>query len=365
MPRSEAYKMGMKNKNKTRWVLLGLMIAGAVVVLLLWAFYFNKPKTQNRANDSSIYQLEYTVRRSSVADYLEIVGTVDAPIYQVVSSVSGALKTFDIQVGDRVSKDATIAVLDDIQYRLNYLEAKVDYENALYDSPISLEQKQLQFLIAERNLKNATVRSPVSGIITEVSAREGANISQNGAICTIVEDDALFVQGFLDEVDIQKVRTSQKVLFEFKSFGLTYEGKIARISQIANSESGIVVIPAEFSFNDDPRKKGIIPGLTCTVKIVLLEKSDALFIPTNALKRDQKGTYVLVKGEKEGETLPTYIKTGVSTTNSVEVLEGLQEGQKVIIAPSSAVLNTFSPQTQQGGGLNLNMIGGLGIPGGR
>ncbi|HQC37227.1 MAG TPA: hypothetical protein PLF98_02860, partial [Thermotogota bacterium] len=81
--------MEMKNKNKTRWVLLGLMIAGAVVALLLWAFYFNKPKTQNRANDSSIYQLEYTVRRSSVADYLEIVGTVDAPIYQVVSSVSG------------------------------------------------------------------------------------------------------------------------------------------------------------------------------------------------------------------------------------------------------------------------------------
>jgi len=357
--------MGVQKRHKRGRILLFLLIAIVAAFILVWFVFFNKPSGRNQANASSIFQLEYTVRRSSVADYLEIVGTVDAPVYQVVSSVSGALKILDIQEGDRVSKDATVAVLDDIQYRLNYLEARVDYENALYDSPLSLEQKQLQFIIAERNLKNTTVRSPVAGIVTEVSAREGANVSQNGAICTIVEDDALFVQGFLDEVDIQKVRAGQKVLFEFKSFGLTYEGKIARISKIANSESGIVVIPAVFSFNDDPRKKGIIPGLTCTVKIVLLEKSDALFIPTNALKRDQKGTYVLVKGEKEGETLPTYIKTGVSTTNSVEVLEGLQEGQKVIIAPSSAVLNTFSPQTQQGGGLNLNMIGGLGIPGGR
>jgi multidrug efflux pump subunit AcrA (membrane-fusion protein) len=163
----------------------------------------------------------------------------------------------------------------------------------------------------------------------------------------------------LDEVDLQKVRVGQKVLFEFSSFGLEFEGKVEKISKVANSESGIVVIPTEFSFIVDPRSKGIITGLTCDVKIVLMEKADALFIPINAVKRDQKGTYVLVKGEKEGETVPVYIKTGASSSNTIEVTEGLQEGQKIVITPSAAVLNTFSTQGQQGG-LDLGMMGGGG-----
>jgi multidrug efflux pump subunit AcrA (membrane-fusion protein) len=351
----------MAKKKNIRKIIIRLSIIAAILIgiFVVWNVFFNKPATVRQNSAAAMFQLEYTVKKSSLADYLEIIGTVDAPVYDVVSLVSGVVNSLPIEEGDRVTKDATLAMVDDLQYRLNYLEAKVDYENAIYETASTQEQTLLQFRIAEKNLAHTVIKSPAAGIISEVAIKEGDSVGQSGSVCTLVQDDEIFVQGYLDEVDLQKVRVGQKVLFEFSSFGLEFEGKVEKISKVANSESGIVVIPTEFSFNTDPRSKGIITGLTCDVKIVLMEKANALFVPINAVKKDQKGTYVLVKGEKEGETVPVYIKTGASSSNTIEVTEGLQEGQKIVITPSAAVLNTFSTQSQQGG-LDLGMMGGGG-----
>lgn len=356
----------MKEKKKRTKIYLWILVLAAIVgcSFMAWKFIFTK-KPEVATDDAAKFQLEYTIKKSNLSDYLEIVGNVEAPIYEIRSLVSGIAKTVDVQNGVRVTKGATLASIEDLEYRLSYLKAKGDYENSLYEITMQQQQMLIQYEIAQQNLTETVILSPVSGVVADLAVKVRSSIGQNGIICSLVEDEQMYVNGFLDEVDLQKVKEGQKVIFEFTSFNLQLEGKVGEISKTANTTSGIVVIPVEFNFLNDPRQKGIIPGLSCTVRIVLLEKANAIAIPTNAVSRDQTGSYVQVKGEKEGDIQKVYVKTGVTSANSVEVTEGLSVGQKIIISASSAVLSRFSTQ-EQGGQTGLNFgMGGFPSGGGR
>ncbi|MFP4462015.1 MAG: hypothetical protein ACLFQE_07445, partial [Thermotogota bacterium] len=115
---------------------------------------------------------------------------------------------------------------------------------------------------------------------------------------------------------------------------------VNEISRIAETSSGIVVIPIKFSFNNLPLDKGVIPGLTCSVNILLMENTDVIVVPALAVKDDENGSYVFVKrqtsenqsakrNDEPGEK--RYIEIGQMTKNYLEVINGLVEGEIVII----------------------------------
>lgn len=350
-----------EKKSKRKRIIIIIIVA---VLIALGIFVTNRITTRMRIvddsaqNAASSFELEYTVRKMDIGDYFEIVGNVQAPVTEVKSFVSGRVTQLYCEEGDSISKGATIASVDDLEYRLNYLKAKSDYENALYDASKMIEQKEIQLEIAKRNLEYTVITSPVSGLIETISVAEMANVNSNGAVCSIVEDASMNVTGYIDEVDLKKIKEGQKVVFNFIPLGITAVGKVDKIGKVANSTGGLVVIPVEFSFNEDPREKGIIPGLSCNVQIVLMEKPGAVVIPINALRRDEEGAFVYVRSEKnDGGNEKLRVETGSMTDNMVEITDGLTEGQKIVITPSNDVLNTFSS------GANSLRIGNMGNTG--
>src|SRR6056297_1331024 len=273
-----------------------------VIIIIIILLFLVMRIRANRANAKQEalpnIKMEYTVKRTDIGDSLEIMGTVNAPERTVYGKISGEIEHLLIEENQTIEKEATLAVIDSTQYKLNYLQAKTAYENSLGGAPKTVEERLLSLQIAEQNLQNTVIQSPVSGFIKNIPVHEGDQISPNSVMCTIVEDQNMYVESSIDEVDLKKVKTGQRVQFVFEPLdGLKINGQVREISPIAQSSSGIVVIPIEFSFNEIPKDKGVIPGLTCSVNILLMERTNIIVVPVLAVMEDEKGSYCYVKGE--------------------------------------------------------------------
>ncbi|MEA1885275.1 MAG: efflux RND transporter periplasmic adaptor subunit [Thermotogota bacterium] len=331
----------MKKRTKG-FVWLIIIIAIIVFIFLAWRIRVNRANTQQEILPN--INMEYTVSRKDIGDSLEVMGTVNAPERTVYGKISGEIKYLFVEENQTIEKDATIAVIDSTQYTLNYLQAKTAYENSLGGAPKTVEERQLSLQIAEENLQHTVIKSPVNGFIKAAPVHEGDQISPNSVICTIVEDHNMYVESSIDEVDLKKVKVGQRVQFVFEPLDLLkVNGQVREISPIAQTSSGIVVIPIEFSFNELPKNKGVIPGLTCSVNILLMERMNIIVVPVLAVKEDEKGSYCFVKQENTSNETnkknqspgeKRYIQIGQITENYVEVVDGLKEGEIVIIQPN-------------------------------
>lgn len=333
----------MKKRNKT---IIWIIVIAVVVVGGLYLLRMRQEQAAAQANQLPDITMEYTVRRSDIGDYLEVMGTVDAPERKVYGRISGEINAFFIEENDEITEGATLAIIDSTEYELKALQAQTAYDNAVGGAPKTVEEKKLSLDIALEDLENTVITSPVSGFIYSTTLKENDLISANTVICTIVEDDKMYVEASVDEVDLTKIKVGQKVQFLFESLGnLKLNGEISEISPIADTSGGIVVIPVEFSFDNSPKGTGVIPGLTCSANILLMSNTDVITVPVLAVSRDKDGSYVMVDNGKEtvsedGKTTTRgekrYITIGETTDQLMEVVDGLEEGEVILIQPDVA-----------------------------
>lgn len=325
---------------KKRW--LWLIIVAAIIVVLILIFFRNK--NQNSSNQQSTnslpqFFLEYKVKRSELGDYLEVTGNVEADIISISSKVAGEIVEIFVTEGQQVKKGEPVAKIDDLSYRKSYLEALSNYESSLNSSERLKELRKLELEIAKKNLENATITTPTDGIIDEVNVKIGDIVGQGTVIATLIDENSLCVKAWIDEVDLKKVKENSDVVVEFEQLGINLNGKINRISPSAVSSGGIVSIPIEITLEGNPWEKGVIPNLTCNVKILLMSKKNVIVIPRNGLSNDENGYYVMVKNGNTTEK--RYIETGEMTEDVVEVVSGLNEGETILIQPNRERLREF------------------------
>ena len=95
-------------------------------------------------------------------------------------------------------------------------------------------------------------------------------------------------------------------------------------------------------------------GLTVTVSIMIQERNDVLLVPNGAITR--RGSESMVKVSKGGVIEERAITTGINNWQYTEVINGLSEGEQVVVPKST----TTTPTTQQQGGMRIPGMGGFG-----
>lgn len=325
---------------KKRW----LWFIIAIVVIATLALIFFKNRKQNSLNQQQTgsfpqFFLEYKVQRSELGDYFEVTGTVEADNIDISSKVSGEITEIFVKEGQRIKKGDPIAKIDDLSYRKSYLEALSNYESSLNSSERLRELRKLELEIAKKNLDNTIITAPTDGIIDEVNVKIGDIVGQGTVIVTLIDENSLCVKAWIDEVDLKKVKENSDVVVEFEQLGVSFNGKISRISPSAVSSGGVVSIPIEITLEGNPWEKGVIPNLTCNVKVLLMNKKNVIVIPKNGLSTDKNGYYVTVKNRNITEK--RYIEVGEITENVVEVVKGLNEGETILIQPNRERLRQF------------------------
>jgi HlyD family secretion protein len=187
---------------------------------------------------------------------------------------------------------------------------------------------------------NATIRAPIRGTVLSRDVEIGSPVSSIlnlGANATLVmtlgDIDRVFVRGKVDEADIGRVRLGQQARIRVETFkDKVFNGRVTQISPMGVEKDNVTNFEVRVSI-DNPGKE-LRANMTANAEIVLEEHPNALIVPESAVTYDaQKNAFVDVAapGAKTGKKRVS-VKVGVSNGTKIQILDGLQPGDKVITA---------------------------------
>lgn len=209
---------------------------------------------------------------------------------------------------------------------------------------------------AERLLGDATVTAPMSGVVLQRFVSEGSVIlsglstfSQGEIIMSIGDVSKMKLMALVDEGDIGKVKIGQKALIEVDAYpNEKFEGIVTRISPQGISGQSVMTsfgVQIEIE-NKDGRLKS---GFTADVEIIVDEVTDVLLVPFPAVLEKDEKFYVFVVDNKD-MIEEREVKLGRTNYEYYEVLENLNEGEKVITKGRPNKLRSEKKNTKENGG---------------
>jgi HlyD family secretion protein len=215
---------------------------------------------------------------------------------------------------------------------------KIQQEDA-FQKMLSIKQLTSTLNDANRSLKSLFVISPGPGIailkenwMTNQKWQVGDQPYSGTVIIELPDLNEMMAEVKINEVDITKITPGLKVEIKPDAYSdTTFTGKVtavANLAQTKDSKSKIKVFPIEIRV--EGKSKNLLPGLTVSCKILISEVSGVLYIPIEAIFKDQAGEYVYVKtgsGFKRRD-----VKIGSVNTDFAIVKEGLKESEELALS---------------------------------
>lgn len=203
------------------------------------------------------------------------------------------------------------------------------YKDAQYAVSASLASLQM----ARLALSEATLKSPIDGVVTTVNGSVGQLIGgtqqTSTGFMTVSQIDNIMLISNLDEEDVSKVKVGQSIEAEFTSLSKTINGTVTYVSPAAKTDTtGLVTYEVRMQLSDSTA--GVLDGMTASIKFITKSVSDVIKIPNNAVKMINGKPYVYYYGEDK-EVLNKEIVTGFTDGQNVQIVKGLSVGDKFII----------------------------------
>jgi HlyD family secretion protein len=241
-----------------------------------------------------------------------------------VQALEDANRNYLAALNKRDTARATIAV---DQAKLKQAEAQVAQSKA------SLDQLNEQ-------LSYTTLTSPMDGVILSRDVELGDAVSSIlvlGSTATLVmtigDTHQVYVQGKVDEADIAHVYLGQPARIKVESFrDKVFNGKVTKIAPLGVEKDNVTTFEVRVSI-DNPGGE-LKANMTANAEILVEEHKNTLYVPEQALTYDNKknATVNVPDPKAKDGTHSVPVKVGVSNGSSVEIVEGLKEGDTVVLA---------------------------------
>jgi len=236
---------------------------------------------------------------------------------------------------DDTEKNYEIALQKQESAAANLLTAAA----AITKAQAALEQQQAAVSQAEENLNNATIVSPMDGVVLSRDSEIGTAVSSilvlgSGAtlIMTIGDLNEVYVKGKVDESDIGKVYLGQPARITVESFkDQKFDGRVTKISPMGAEKDNVTTFEVRVSISNE---RHILKALmTANAEIVLEEHKHVLAIPEGAVlyNKDKSTAAQLPDPTNEKGVRKVAIVTGISNGAKTEIVKGLTEGQQVVL----------------------------------
>lgn len=330
-----------------------IIIVTALVVLALIVFRLSTNYRKVNANKNVSTDLAYVtvnifpVSKMSITESLLLTGYMEAySEVDIASEAQGIITSLLAELGQEKSKGNVIATIDDKLKTLSVQKAKNlkakleknfernknlfnggsltqqqldDAQNLYDDAVIQLEQ-------AEKELVNATIKSPISGIIIKKQVEEGEYINIGSPIVTIVDVSKLKIKLNVSEVNVYQLKLGDKAVISTDVYpGVVFEGNISFISSQGDDSHNYpveIVIPNNSRY---PLKSGSFAN----VVIKLPVEAEAVYIPRESLLGSITDAEVYVA--ENDQAILKKIVVGNGNDKYIKVISGLKEGEKVIV----------------------------------
>lgn len=197
-----------------------------------------------------------------------------------------------------------------------------------------IEQSKSRIALARAGLERMVLRAPFDGIVADISGELGeyATPSPPGILTIpaidLIDDSCMYVSAPIDEVDASKLKIGQHSRITLDAIkGRTFPGKVRRIAPyVLDLEKQARTVEVEVEFDKLNEKNNLLVGYSADVEIIYDVRNQVLRIPTQTLL---EGGRVLLLGNN-GVLEERKVTTGLSNWENVEVVSGLEEGNRVV-----------------------------------
>lgn len=283
------------------------------------------------------------VERGTIVDSVSISGTfVSTRSYELsFEKRAGYLSEILVAPGDTVEKGQLLARLDTDELEMEIAKQKLYLEkawialDAAYDTyddtairlaEIEYQLQEMQLEEMENELAKQCIYAPDDGVVSYLAKTGvGEYVAARSTFIKIVDPESLQIECTGESVG--DFLMDQEVTVTMKK--QEYAGKVVMTSADAPYEAlekGKSFVRVETT---DPLPEGEYLGKTVDVKLIRQKKEDVIVIPRNVVSMYSGESYVLVL--ENGVKKERIIETGIKTTTSIEVLNGLEEGEEIII----------------------------------
>ncbi len=369
-------------RTRLPWVLLVVVLVLAIFGILFLAGFLPRLANQKKLNaaahrvatDPPLVRVTPVLTRSFVV-HLTLPGNVNAfQQTQIHSRVNGYVKKWLVDIGTHVKAGQLLATIDtpDIdaqlrQAKANLFRAKADealnanllrrekyMQSKGAASPVDVIDQQLKVnasaagvkvnQAAVRNLliqkSYANVTAPYAGIITArnidvgtlVTSGSAANVS---SLFTLDQINPVRIYVFVPQSDAALVRPGTYANVLASQYpGKIFQGKITRSAGALNSNTRTLLTEI-----DVPNPKGrLLPGMFVRAQLVLAQRHPPVRVPDNTLRVVTHGPEVVVVNRKNVVHVQPVV-LGHDNGVTVEVVQGLKPGQRVVVSPSDFLKN--------------------------
>lgn len=228
-------------------------------------------------------------------------------------------------------------------------------ENELKMRRITLDQAKENLSVADDQLRFSRIVSPLDGTVIQRSIRVGETVVpgtmatlDERALMVVADLSTLIAKAELNQIDVAKVQLGQRVTLTLDALpGRTFQATVTKIAPAAILPKGkdVETFPVEATLAD-PGKGEIRPGMTADIKIHVETKKGVLKLPIEAVLKEKGQSFVNkvsrdLLGGSATETKRVEVKLGARNDREQELLEGVSEGDEVLIRPPSAEANEF------------------------
>ena len=211
----------------------------------------------------------------------------------------------------------------------------------------TIEEARASLVQARDALEMATVRAPISGTVVALDVARGDSVAAGGTVGVVVSEGSTVLTAAVPLADVPALERGQQATVTAAGGEEELRAEVTQIGTVPD-DSGDYPVTLELRRTD----LDLPTDLPATASVVVGEASDSLVVPGSAVS-DGRVTVV----DAAGATSPTRVTTGLVGATTVEVLEGLSEGQEVVLADLGAAL-PGADDTQVGPGAGGGFGGG-------
>jgi RND family efflux transporter MFP subunit len=269
----------------------------------------------------------------------------------VNAQLSGILLSLKAEEGHRVRQGDVLAEIDareiEAQARsaeasLKFAQSTVERSEQLFKQQIitvaELERDRAAFESAKASAEQlktrlgyAKVVAPITGIITEKRIEAGDIVSSSTRLFSVADVSTLVTRIQVSELEVSTLRSGDVVPLTVDALGgQKVDGRIRRVFPSADSATRLVPVEVALSGR---QLEGLRPGYTVRATLSLDRRDDALLVPSRAVSgpAGARAAYVVNGGQIERKA----VRVGSDMAGQSEILDGVNEGDSVIVSGTS------------------------------
>jgi RND family efflux transporter MFP subunit len=197
-----------------------------------------------------------------------------------------------------------------------------------------LAERSSGLALARQQLSDAVLSAPIDGAVRERRASVGEYLAAGAPVFGLVRNHPLRLRVAVPEREAASVRVGQAVRVLLEGDSTVHSGRVARLSPSIQEQNRTLNVEAEVA-NRDGRLR---PGSFARAEIVVDADRTAVMVPAGAVVTFAGLEKVFAV--KDGKAVEQRVRTGRRSGDRVEILEGVAEGEPVVVDPGSLVGGT-------------------------